>query len=119
MGTRTEDDRLDEDLLEALGALISYLLGQGFYNFCLSIAVFFFVAGYWIRNRDRLDFKRGALLAALGLLLYACHLFSLMMACAVWALPALVATTPSKSSDFSSKSRSSTPQVNAPWAPPP
>jgi hypothetical protein len=66
----------------AFPMLYSYLLGQGFYNFCLSIAVFFFVVGYWIRNRDRLDLKRGVALAALGLLLYACHLFSLMMACA-------------------------------------
>src|SRR5438552_6591859 len=62
--------------------IYSYLVGQGFYTFCLSIAVFFYVVGYWIRNRDRLDLKRGAVLAALGLLLYACHLFSLMMACA-------------------------------------
>src|SRR5439155_23584436 len=38
----------------AFPMIYSYLLGQGFYNFCLSIAVFFFVVGYWIRNRDRL-----------------------------------------------------------------
>ncbi len=61
----------------------SYLFAQGFYNFCLSIAVFFFVVGYWIRHRDELNIWRGVVLAGLGLLLYACHLFSLMMACGV------------------------------------
>jgi hypothetical protein len=63
----------------------SYLFAQGFYNFVLSVAVFFFVVGYWIRNRDRLNAWRGALLTCMGLLLYSCHLFSLMMACGVIA----------------------------------
>src|SRR4029079_2845226 len=38
---------------------------------------------------------------------------------AAFMAPALVATTPSKSSLGSSSSRSRTPQVKAPWAPPP
>jgi len=38
----------------ALPLVYNYLFAQGFYNFCLSIAVFFFIIGYWIRNRDRL-----------------------------------------------------------------
>ena len=67
----------------AFPMVYSYLFAQGFYNFCLSIAVFFFVVGYWIRHRDELNAWRGAVLAGLGLLLYACHLFSLMMACGV------------------------------------
>ncbi len=61
----------------------SYLFAQGFYNFCLSMAAFFVVVGYWVRNRDRMDARRGVTLLLLGLLLYACHLFSLMMACGV------------------------------------
>jgi hypothetical protein len=67
----------------AFPMVYSYLFAQGFYNFCLSIAVFFFVVGYWIRNRNRLNAWRGVVLAGLGLLLYVCHLFSLMMAVGV------------------------------------
>ena len=70
----------------AFPMVYSYVFAQGFYNFCLSIAVFFFVVGYWVRHRDRLNLQRGVVLAGLGLLLYACHLFSLMMACAVLGL---------------------------------
>jgi hypothetical protein len=67
----------------AFPMVYSYLFAQGFYNFVLSCGVFFFVVGYWVRNRDRLNVWRGFVLMALGLLLYSCHLFSLMMACGV------------------------------------
>jgi len=70
----------------AFPMVYSYVFAQGFYNFCLSIAVFFFVVGYWIRHRDRLTIWRGVVLAGISLLLYACHLFSLMMACGVIGL---------------------------------
>jgi hypothetical protein len=73
----------------AFPMVYSYLFAQGFYNFCLSIAVFFFVVGYWIRHRDRLNVWRGAALMGLGLLLYSCHLFSLMMACGVMGILAV------------------------------
>jgi hypothetical protein len=61
----------------------SFLLHQGFYNFCLSLAGFFFVVGYWVRNRDRMVGWRAVVLCGLGLVVYACHLFSLLMACGV------------------------------------
>jgi hypothetical protein len=64
----------------------SYLFAQGFYNFCLSMAAFFLVVGYWLRNRDRLDSRRAVVLLVLGMLLYACHLFSLVLACGVIGL---------------------------------
>lgn len=64
----------------------SFLLGQGFYNFCLSLGVFLVVVGYWVRIRDRLGPWRGILLAVLLAVLYTCHLFSLMMACGTVAL---------------------------------
>jgi hypothetical protein len=67
----------------AFPMIYSYVLAQGFYNFCLSIAVFFFLVGYWVRNRDRLNAWRGLALAGLAMLLYASHLFSLLVACAV------------------------------------
>jgi hypothetical protein len=61
----------------------SFLLHQGFYNFCISFAAFFFLLGYWLRNRNRLLGWRAAGLCGLSLILYTCHLFSLMMACGV------------------------------------
>lgn len=70
----------------AFPMIYSYVFAQGFYNFCLSIPVFFFVVGYWVRNRDRLNIPRGLALAALAMLLYGSHLFSLMMACGVLGL---------------------------------
>jgi len=67
----------------ALPMLYSYVFAQGFYNFCLSLAAFFFVVGYWTRNRDRLNGWRAVVLALLAMVLYSCHLFSLLMACGV------------------------------------
>lgn len=67
----------------AFAMTYNYLYAQGFYNFVMSCGVFFFVVGYWIRNRDRMDWTRGVVLGVLGVLLYVCHLFSLAMACGV------------------------------------
>jgi hypothetical protein len=65
--------------------IYSFLFHQGFYNFCLSFAAFFLVIGYWFRNKDRLTGWRALGLCSLALVLYTCHLFSLMMACGVLA----------------------------------
>jgi hypothetical protein len=70
----------------AFPMVYNYLFAQGFYNFVLSCGVFFFVVGYWVRNRDRMDWKRGVVLGVLGVVLYTCHLFSLAMACGVIGL---------------------------------
>ena len=70
----------------AFPMIYSYVFAQGFYNFCISVAVFFFVVGYWVRNRDRLALWRGLALAALAGLLYCSHLMSLVMACGVVGL---------------------------------
>jgi hypothetical protein len=64
----------------AFPMVYNYLFAQGFYNFVLSCGVFFFVVGYWVRNRDRMDWRTGAVLGLLSVVLYACHLFSLVMA---------------------------------------
>jgi hypothetical protein len=53
------------------------------------MAVFFFVVGYWVRNRDHLDLWRGLALFALAGLLYCSHLMSLVMACGVVGLMTL------------------------------
>jgi hypothetical protein len=73
----------------AFPMIYSYVFAQGFYNFCLSIPAFFFLVGYWVRTRDRLNFGRGLALAGLAMLLYGSHLFSLMMACGVLGLMTL------------------------------
>ncbi len=72
----------------AFPMIYSFLLGQGFYNFCLSLPAFLFTVGYWFRYRDKMDLKRGLALGGLSILLYSCHLFSLVMACAVIGLMA-------------------------------
>jgi hypothetical protein len=55
------------------------LLHMGFYNFSYSLPMFFFVLGYWLRYRDRLTYNRTFTLAFLSLLLYFCHLVSLVI----------------------------------------
>ncbi|HEY7118858.1 MAG TPA: hypothetical protein VH475_19875 [Tepidisphaeraceae bacterium] len=67
----------------AFPLVYSYLYAQGFYNFCLSVAVFFVVVGYWVRYRERMTWGRWLGLAGLAMLLYTCHLFSLALACGV------------------------------------
>jgi hypothetical protein len=51
---------------------------MGFYNFCYSLPLFFFALGYWLRHRERFTAARAAVLGGLGLLLFFCHLFSLV-----------------------------------------
>lgn len=68
----------------------SFLFAQGFYNFCLSIGVFLLVVGYWARHRRAFGARQAVVLFALAMLLYTCHLFSLMMACGVIGLLAVI-----------------------------
>jgi hypothetical protein len=66
------------------------LLHMGFYNFSYSLVLFFFVLGYWLRYRDRLTHHRILTIAFLSLLLYFCHLVSLVMAYTAILLLALL-----------------------------
>jgi hypothetical protein len=68
--------------LLAVPLSLNWLLHQGFFNFLISVAIFFFVLGYWLRRREAMMPGRAAVLGLLGLLLYAGHLFSIMIACA-------------------------------------
>ncbi|HSI36642.1 MAG TPA: hypothetical protein VK986_23855, partial [Tepidisphaeraceae bacterium] len=72
----------------ALPMTYSFLLGQGFYNFCLSLAAYLFTVGYWFRHHGRMDVRRALGLFGLSVVLYACHLFALMIACGTIALTA-------------------------------
>jgi hypothetical protein len=51
----------------------NYLLNMGFYNFCFSLAAFFFALGFWLKSQGRLGPARTAGLALLVLWTYFCH----------------------------------------------
>ncbi len=59
----------------------SYLLHMGFYTFSYSLSVFFFSVGYWIRYSEQFTLPKAVNLGFLLLLLYFCHILSLVMAC--------------------------------------
>lgn len=65
----------DSRFLSSVGLLFvwHYLLQAGFYNYALSIALFFWVCGYWMKHRQQ--WKPGPMLAmaALWVLLYSAH----------------------------------------------
>ncbi len=60
--------------------IYNYPLHMGFYSFSYSLSVFFFLVGYWMRNCDHFTPQRMVKLAFLSLLLYFCHIVSLVMA---------------------------------------
>lgn len=60
--------------------IYNFLLHWGFYNFCYSLPMFFFVVGYWIKNQERFTLRKTVTLMILTLLLYFSHLFSLVTA---------------------------------------
>lgn len=49
------------------------LFHHGFYGFSYSLALFFFVVGYWLKHRDAFDRSKAAKLSILILLLYFSH----------------------------------------------
>jgi hypothetical protein len=57
-----------------------FLFHMGFHNFCYSLAVFFFVVGYWLRHADHFGIRQTITLTVLVLLLYFCHLVAVVMA---------------------------------------
>ena len=61
---------------------LNWIFHQGFYNFLISVAFFFFLLGYWLRRRETMNVKRAGVLGLLALLLYAGHLLSITLACA-------------------------------------
>lgn len=74
------------------GALLSipliynFLFQKGYYNFSLSIVMYFVCVGYWLRHRNELTTRRTIALAGLFLALYFCHLVSTTLACATIGL---------------------------------
>ena len=60
---------------------LNWIFHQGFFNFLISVAVFFFLIGYWLRRREAMTVRRAIVLGLLGLLLYAGHLLSIVLGC--------------------------------------
>ena len=75
--------------LLAFPFVYSFLFWMGFYNFCFSLAAFFFSVGFWLRRPDRPGPARTAGLALLVLWVYFCHPVTLVVTVA--ALGTLVA----------------------------
>src|SRR6185295_15449416 len=73
--------------------LYNFLFQMGFFNFCFSLAAFFFSLGFWLRNQERMTPVRIAILALLVLWVYFCHPVTLVMtvvallALAGWRMP--------------------------------
>ena len=57
--------------------IYNMMFHKGLYSFCLSLPVFFFFVGYWLRRRGQFDWKSALLLLVLSLLLYFAHVVSL------------------------------------------
>ncbi|HEV8578972.1 MAG TPA: hypothetical protein VGX68_07790 [Thermoanaerobaculia bacterium] len=57
----------------------NYLFQMGFFNFCFSLAAFFFTLGYWLEASRRMSALRTAGLALLVLWVYFCHPVTLVM----------------------------------------
>lgn len=62
-------------------SIYSFVLYKGFYNFCASLPLYFFLIGYWLRRRDHLSRRATLVLTLLSLVLYAAHVVSWVMAC--------------------------------------
>jgi hypothetical protein len=56
------------------------LLHMGFYNFSYSLVMFFFVVGYWLKHSEGFTRRDLMMLTILSLVLYFCHIVSLVTA---------------------------------------
>jgi hypothetical protein len=56
------------------------LLHMGFYNFSYSLVMFFFVVGYWLKHSEGFTRRDLMILTILALVLYFCHIVSLVTA---------------------------------------
>jgi hypothetical protein len=57
----------------------NHWLQRGFYNYVFSIAISIFILGYWLRHRNDFGLREILCLAGLALLLYFCHIVSLIV----------------------------------------
>jgi hypothetical protein len=76
-----EEDNKKESFFPFVGFLFvyHYLFQLGFYNFCYSTSFYFFALGYWWKFRYHFQFKRVIVLGMIVVLIYFCHLFSVVL----------------------------------------
>ena len=60
--------------------IYNFLFLMGFYNFVLTIPLFLFLVGYWLKNKDHLGWKHGLICNLLLLLIFFGHLVSYVLA---------------------------------------
>lgn len=65
-------------LLLLLPFFYNFLFNFGFFYFSYSIAVYLFVIGYWWRHREQMEWRRGLIMAGLGLLLFLAYAYITM-----------------------------------------
>ncbi len=59
--------------------LYNFMFNMGFFNFCFSLAAFFFAVGYYLRRPEEMGLARTGGLALLVLLVYFCHPVTLVV----------------------------------------
>ena len=67
-----------QNLFGFLGFLFShhYLMLMGFYNFALSVPLYFFALGYFMKHREEMHLSKMGILNLLCILTYFCHIIS-------------------------------------------
>jgi hypothetical protein len=74
--------------------IYNYLLLMGFYNYSLSVALLMLVMGYWWKHSATFGVRDMAILGLLLVLLYFCHLVSLVLALFSIAAVAILSLAP-------------------------
>lgn len=61
--------------LSSIGLLFAWhhLLQQGFYNYSISVALFFWVCGFWLKYRNNMDINKSLVFSILWLVIYSAH----------------------------------------------
>ncbi len=59
--------------------LFNFMFQMGFFNFCFSLAAFFFTVGYWLKHQEEMTPLRTVWLAVLVLWVYFCHPVTLVV----------------------------------------
>ena len=65
--------------LLAFPFLFNFMFQMGFFNFCFSLAAFFFATGYWLKHQEEMTAPRTAGLCLLVLWVYFCHPVTLVV----------------------------------------
>lgn len=66
--------------------IYNYMVHMGFYNFSYSLPMFLFVIGFWLKHQKQFTLDNTVKLCILSLLLYFCHLISVVTACVAIAI---------------------------------